>query len=169
MHEPHVHPPVATEQHPEHHEHHDIHVKPLIWFVVIFFAATIAIHIGLYWVFWIYKSNTEPASNIRQVSGDVASEMKPVVPEPRVQGIDALSPAPDGTMKPYHKNTPREDTFEMKRQTENWLESSGESAEKGYYHIPIEAAMRLAVERKLIKPRTGPASTQPKGGAGVAR
>jgi hypothetical protein len=179
MSETHAPSPLEIEQHPERHESTDVQARPIVWFIIIFFVFAVLVHLLVWWTFAMDLRAPEQAGNIHEVVPNVARDKTFQIntPEPRLQGMPGGPGLRGGRPVPdYHKNTPRQDTQEMKDQTQAILKTSGDSYEQGFKRIPIEDAIRLAAQRHLIQPKLPSAThpttlptTQPNGGAGVHR
>ena len=116
------------------HEHTDASV----WTVTKFFAwlavAAVVIHVGLAAMFWLFA---EQRASVAEPRFPLAAEEGPrLPPEPRLQRF------------------PREDIQQYRLSEEAVLQQYGwVDRGAGTVHIPIQEAMRLAVERNLLRSR----------------
>jgi hypothetical protein len=134
MHEETIHPPAGDGS--ARHEPSDIDTRPLRIAGIIFLLCGIAIPLGLLWLFNIYKRTAVyPDQDV------VHSEVRtagPSAPEPRVQGIPT-----------FHRQVPREDMEQLRRESEQRLNSYGKGEEAGFVRIPIDRAMQIMAERQM--------------------
>jgi|ERR1051325_4789094 hypothetical protein len=129
------------------HETSDVSVRALLWFVVIFVAFAVVVHVLLYGLFKVYvwqaKNEPHPART--------AMKTAPPIPEnPRLQPFPSKDAK--GTDVAPTSATPVVDMAEM-RQKENealttpgWLDK-----EHGRVRIPIESAKQLVLQRGVLK------------------
>jgi hypothetical protein len=124
-------------------EHTDASVFIIVKFILWLAVAAVVIHIGLGLLFQMFATSrverTEPRFPL------AASEEPRLPPEPRLQRF------------------PREDILRFRLGEEATLQSYGwidKSA--GTVHIPIQDAMRLVLERKLLPSRPQPPAQDPK-------
>ena len=123
------------DPHPESHEHSDVPIRPLAIALGAIAAVCVVTAVLLYWLFWNYKTSQEATERPRTA----VPTAKPVVPEPRLQGVPGFS----GTH-------PTEDMRDQRLRYERELTSYGRSPEEGKAKVPIDRAMDLALERKLF-------------------
>src|SRR5258705_132329 len=63
------------------HEHRDISLRLIVWSAITFLVAGMIIHIGVWWLFKLYRAQDEQ----RDVRRTRVEEPSPVPPEPRLQ------------------------------------------------------------------------------------
>ncbi|HYR88593.1 MAG TPA: hypothetical protein VE422_31220 [Terriglobia bacterium] len=109
------------------HEHRDISFRLIAWSGITFLVAAVLIHIGVWWLFQVYRTHNER----RDVRRTLVDEPSPIPPEPRLQ------------------IAPQADLAEYLRSQREILNSYGwASREQGRVRIPITRAMELAVEQE---------------------
>ena len=129
----HYHVPHA-DAHPEQHEHSDVPIRPLAIALASIAGTCVVTGVLLYAVFWNFKNSQE--SQERPRTGVPVA--KPVVPEPRLQGVPGFS----GTH-------PKEDMTDLRLRYDQELTSYGRT-EDGKARVPVDRAMDLALERKMF-------------------
>lgn len=134
---------------PEMHEHSDVPIRPLAAALGAIAAICVVTCVLVYWLFWSYKTNQEAQERPRTA----IPAAKPVVPEPRLQGVPGFS----GTH-------PTVDMADQRRRYELELNSYGRAAEDGKAKVPIERAMEIALERELFPTAGGDAAGKQGGG-----
>ena len=130
----HYHVPHA-DPHPEQHEHSDVPIRPLAIALGAIAATCVVTVVLLYFVFWRYKTQQESLERPRTA----VPLAKPVVPEPRLQGVPGFS-----------SSHPSEEMADLRRRDQEELNSYGRSEEQGKARVPIDRAIDLALERKLF-------------------
>jgi hypothetical protein len=110
-------------------ETRDIHVRPLVMFVVAFLAIAIVVQLLALWMFRVLdrQEATEKRASFSLAAGTQASLPR----EPRLEEIDRLGPRPELGI---------EERLAAQQAT---IEVYGATPEKGYVRIPIERAMEL--------------------------
>jgi len=109
------------------HEHRDISLRLIVWSAITFLVAGVIIHVGVWWLFKLYRAQDEQ----RDVRRTRVEEPSPVPPEPRLQ------------------ITPQADLTEYLRSERQTLNSYGwASRDQGRVRIPIDRAMELVVEQE---------------------
>ncbi len=63
------------------HEHRDISLRLIVWSAITFLVAGVIIHVGVWWLFKLYRAQDEQ----RDVRRTRVEEPSPVPPEPRLQ------------------------------------------------------------------------------------
>jgi hypothetical protein len=109
------------------HEHSDLSPGLIVKAAIAFLVATVAIHIGVWWLFQFYRTQDER----RDVRRTLVEEPAPVPPVPRLQ----VNPHED--LETY---------LQAQRQTLNsygWV-----SRDEGRVRIPISRAMELVAEQE---------------------
>ena len=142
---------------PEQHEHSDVPIRPLAITLLAIAGLLLFSFVFLLFLFNRYEKQQEsmemPRTGLTNPEGQ--SVVRPVVPEPRLEGIPGFS------NNPY-----TQELSKLRARHDADLNDGGKSAEEGYAKIPIDRAMDLAVERGMFK--TAPAGAPPNpGGAGV--
>ena len=122
------------------HEPTDFDTRPLRIAAIIFVSSMIAILLALLGLFRHY-AGTAVAPN-RNLVNDEVRDARPTAPEPRIQGVPA-----------FHANVPRADMEQLRRESQQRLNSYGKSEEAGFVRIPIDRAMQI-LAKKGIKPTT---------------
>jgi hypothetical protein len=122
------------------HEPTDIDTRPLRIAAIIFVISMIAILLALLGLFRHY-SNTAVAPDRNLVNQQVR-DARPTAPEPRIQGVPT-----------FHGNVPRLDMEQLRRESQQRLNSYGKSDEPGFVRIPIDRAMQILADQKM-KPTT---------------
>lgn len=126
------------------HEHDGVNLKGIMIAAVVLVVVTVITQIAM-WQIWTAQRETarraEPATAVL----------------PQASPAGASAPLLQGSER--HITWPYEDVEKMKRDNEARLKSSGRNAD-GSAHIPIEEAMKLTIDRKLLKTAT----TRPGGG-----
>lgn len=151
------------DPHPELHEHSDVPIRPLAITLGAIAATCVLTGVLLYWLFWNFKGQQEASERPRTA----VPMAKPVVPEPRLQGVPGFS-----------DNHPTQDMDQMRARYAAELESYAPNPGTPTARIPIDRAIDLALERNLFpvagatkdaptsRPSTGP-STRPAGQGGT--
>ena len=134
------------DAHPELHEHSDVPIRPLVWALVSIAALCVVSFVLLYFLFGRYDRQQKA----QEVPRTAVPGAKPAVPEPRLEGIPG-----------YSDNRERQEVGVLKARYERELHSYA-PGEGGTAAIPIERAMDLALEQKLFKTASPPA-TNPAG------
>jgi hypothetical protein len=122
------------DPHPELHEHSDVPIRPLAIALAGIAGTCVVTGVMLYAVFWNFKKSQDSLERPR--TG--VPTARPVVPEPRLQGVPGFS----GT----HPSEDMRDQLQRYRQE---LTSYGRT-EDGKARLPIDRAMDLALERKMF-------------------
>ena len=123
------------DPHPEAHEHSDVPIRPLVIALAAIVVVGAVTHVLLYWVFWRYDTQQRAL----EIPRTAVTAARPVVPEPRLQGVPGLS-----------DNHPTQDMQQMRARYRAELTSYGKSADGAAARVPIDRAMELALERKLF-------------------
>jgi|SRR5882724_4114075 len=138
MHDDAVHPPTAESS--ARHEPTDIDTGPLKIVAMVFVIAAVVIPLALWRLFKHYeKTATHPDRNMVNSKVQTAG---PSAPEPRIQGVPT-----------FHGNVPRADMEQLRRESQQRLNSYGKSEDAGFVRIPIDRAMQILAE-KGMKPTT---------------
>jgi len=125
-------------ENPARHEPTDINTRPLKIMAAVSVIAAVVIPLGLLWLFRHYEHTaTHPDLNMVKFRPEA-----PGTPEPRIQGVPT-----------FHGNIPRADMEELRRQSQQRLNSYGKSEDQGFVRIPIDRAMQILVD-KGMKPTT---------------
>ncbi|HEV8607706.1 MAG TPA: hypothetical protein VGQ99_20390 [Tepidisphaeraceae bacterium] len=133
MHEDAIHPPAGDVS--AGHEPAEIDTRPLRITAIVLLLCGIAIPLALLWLFKVYeRTAVYPEANA--VHSEVRSA-GPSAPEPRVQGIPT-----------FHGQAPRADMEQLRRESEERLNSYGKGEEVGFVRIPIDRAMQIMAERQ---------------------
>jgi hypothetical protein len=116
------------------HEHTDANIWIIAKFLFWLIVAAVIIHFGLALLFGLFVeqrvANVDPRYPLATAEGER------VPPEPRLQRF------------------PREDILRLRTGEENVLNNYGWVDQKaGTVHIPIQDAMRLVLERRMLKAR----------------
>jgi len=136
MHEDALHsPPVETSSR---HEPTDINIGPLKMFVAIFAICAVVILMSL---LWLFKHNEKTATQPDAVNMHLQSAA-PTAPEPRIQGVPR-----------FHGPVPRIDMENLRRESQQRLNSYGKSEDAGFVRIPIDRAMQILADQRM-KPTT---------------
>jgi hypothetical protein len=121
-------------------EHTDANVWLIAKFVVGLIVAAVIIHFGLALLFNVFVSQRVARVEPRFPLATTEGERLP--PEPRLQRF------------------PREDIMRFRTGEEALLQNYGWIDQKaGVVHIPIQDAMRLVLERKMLQSRPDPGAT----------
>jgi hypothetical protein len=134
MHDEALHPP-ATEI-PARHEPTDINTRPLRIVAIIFLFSAIAISLALLLLFKYY-ARTAVAPDRELVDSQVRKSA-PTAPEPRIQGVPT-----------FHGNVPRADMEQLRRESQQRLNSYGKAEDQGFVRIPIDRAMQILSEKGM--------------------
>lgn len=132
-----------------HHETSDVSVRGLLWFVVIFVAFAIVVHVLLYGLFklyvWEFKNEPHPARTAMKMPPDAN------VPQtPRLQPFPAKD-AKGADVSP-NASTPVVDMVEMRQREQEALDNPGWiDQQHGRVRIPIETAKQLVLQRGQLK------------------
>jgi hypothetical protein len=130
------------DPHPELHERSDVPIRPLAIALAAIAAACLLTFVLLYFVFWRYKSQQDAQERPRTA----VPMAKPVVPEPRIQGVQGFS-----------DNPPTQDLSDLRARYQRDLSSYGRGPEAGKATVPIDRAMDIALERRMfpVAPKEG--------------
>lgn len=118
------------------HEDRDVNVRAVLWFGVALIAVAIVVHLSLWFLFKVYRHQAAPKD----------------LPASMVQGGRAASP-PEPRLQPCPNcggelNDPPKDLDDMRAEEQKALDSYGwVDQQAGVVHIPIEQAMKLAVQK----------------------
>ena len=124
-------------------EHTDAHVGPMIKFALWLVICAVTVHVGLAAVYWLL---------IRESTERVDTQRYPL----------AASGAPRLPAEPRLQQFPGNELYDFRLKEEADLHSYGwVDKDAGTVHIPIEAAMRLMVERGVLTMRPVDASKPP--------
>jgi len=120
-----------------HHEESDVNVRALLWFVVIFIAFAVVMHIALYGMFRFFvtfeRGRTNAPLTAMQRPEDMDIPQTPRLQPFRMKENDA----------PYNA-TPVVDMEEMRAHEQKVLDNYGwVDKQKGVVHIPIEDAKKM--------------------------
>ena len=137
----------ASTVNPEtHHEESDVNVRALLWSVAIFIGFAILTHLSM-WVLFRFFRDLE-RGDVREPMSAIAKMPGAGVPEePRLQPFPNMN---SKTAQPYppNTNTPVTDMEDMRRSEDQILHNySWADQQKGRARIPIDVAMKLAVQR----------------------
>ena len=114
------------------HEVSDVRIRGFVWFVVLFIAAAVVIHLTLWGLYGALLGH-QPAGS----ESPVAVYNRPP-PAPQLQGSQA------------HPPLDRQDMEHFRQREEALLNSYGWiDRNKGVAHIPIDRAMQLTLQRGL--------------------
>ena len=120
-----------------HHEHSDVNIRAILGFGGALFAVAVAVHVLIYALFGYFDSREGVQRPAEYPLAASQGHREP--PEPRLQ------------------TDPRQDLADMRAKEDEQLQSYGwVDKNAGIVRIPIEAAMKLTLERGL------PARTEPK-------
>ena len=142
------------DAHPEQHEHSDVPIRPLALALGGIAGTCVFTIVLLYFVFWHYKRQQDTLDLPRTA----VPMAKPVVPGPRLQGVPGFS-----------DNNDSQDLQALRDHYAARLNSYGRDEGGKSAHIPIDAAMDLAIQRKMFpvmnqKPQaSNPKPQAPKG------
>lgn len=131
----HGHDPV--EQHPERHEQTDVSIKSLTLFLIIFATVIVGTMIGLVYLYTGFDSLAWESRVPRS-----AIQAEPSMPAIPLQGIPG-----------YHSNSPARDTELYLESQKILLMTSGPTTQPGYVRIPVEDAMQILIDRKMLVTR----------------
>jgi len=142
-----------------HHEESDVNVRALVMFAVIFIVFALIAHLVLVLMFKTYVK-IEHHRNTNQMTGISRTED---MARPQNQPLLQPFPRRAGTtdMPPY-QSTPVTDLSELRANEDKVLHSYGwVDRQKGVVRVPIDVAMRLAVQRGLPVQQTTTAQPAP--------
>jgi hypothetical protein len=131
----HGHDPV--EQHPERHEQSDVSIKSLTLFLIIFATVLVGTMIGLVYLYTGFDSLAWESRVPRS-----AVQAEPVTPAIPLQGIPG-----------YHDNSPARDTELYIQAQKKLLATGGPTTQPGFVRIPIDEAMQIVIDRKMLVSR----------------
>jgi hypothetical protein len=118
----------------------DLSVRYILAFGLTMIVSAVVIHAGIYWLFEHY---TAREARIKESPFPLAAERPPRPREPLLEGIRR-----EEGVNPYvHADTLRT-TAPEELHSYGWVDHK-----KGVVRIPIEAAMKLVVEQKLLPSR----------------
>lgn len=124
------------------HEHDRVNLKFIATAAGILVAIAVVLHVVLWW-FW---------ADFSRSARDHSTAPSAVEARRPTGNVVAMDAAPlQGS--PGHANLPYEDVIEMNRLNAEHLNSAGTRPD-GTRFIPIERAMRLTIERGLLKSAT---------------
>lgn len=126
-----------------HHETSDVHVRGILWFVVIFIAFAIVTHIFLYFLY---------AGLQKHFRGDIQPKRTAISVPPQLPQTPRLQPFPQqdqrGSAIPPYSSTPVVDMVEMHASEDQALKTPGWiDKQKGIVRIPIDRAKEIVVQR----------------------
>ena len=135
-----------------HHEESDVDVRGILWFIVIFIAFAVVVHILLYFLFNFYRN---------LFRGDVQPARTAIATPAQLPQTPRLQPFPakDQRGEPIAPvaSTPVVDMVEMRRAEDEALTNPAWiDRQKGIVRIPIEHAKQLVLERGLLKVNVTP-------------
>jgi hypothetical protein len=137
MHEDALHTPAGEGS--ARHEPTDINTRPLKVVAFVFFISAVVIPLVLLWLFKYYEK-TVARPDRELVNSQVPAG--PMAPEPRIQGVPT-----------FHGPVPRADMEQLRRESQQRLNSYGKSEDAGFVRIPIDRAMQILADRQM-KPTT---------------
>ncbi|HEV8291032.1 MAG TPA: hypothetical protein VGP94_03890, partial [Tepidisphaeraceae bacterium] len=114
----------------------DINTRPLRIVAIIFLFSAIAISLALLLLFKYY-ARTAVAPDRELVDSQVRKSA-PTAPEPRIQGVPT-----------FHGNVPRADMEQLRRESQQRLNSYGKAEDQGFVRIPIDRAMQILSEKGM--------------------
>ena len=127
---------------PEQHEHSDVPIGPLVIALAGIAGLLVFSAVFLIFLFRRYERQQEsmemPRTGVTNVQGQ--SVVRPVVPEPRLEGVPGYSE------DPY-----TQELSQLRRRHAAELNGWGRSEADGYARIPIDQAMDLAIQRGMFK------------------
>ncbi len=128
-----------------HHEESDVNVRALLWFVAVFIAFALVMHVALWVLFKFYVRIERGATNAPMTQVAVS-------PDTNVPGLPRLQPFPSkgprGETQSPVAATPAADLVDMRAHEDAILNHYGwVDQQNGIVHIPIEQAKQLALER----------------------
>ncbi|HVT44071.1 MAG TPA: hypothetical protein VMT00_06750 [Thermoanaerobaculia bacterium] len=137
-----------------HHEESDVNVRAILWFVAIFIAVAIVVHLAVAWLFFQFRDRAQgrqgpPVTMVSDVE-------PPAPPSPRLQPFpQALPPFPGTTEESIVADTPTVDMIRLNQEQDTLLGSYGwVDREEGIVRIPIDEAIRQVAERGLpVRPQ----------------
>jgi hypothetical protein len=149
----------VTEEHPERHEHSDVSIRGITYTAIGITIVAVIVH-TLLWVLQNRYLARQEVQN-RQVRRTLLepAPQEPPADVPRLQGLPG-----------YHAPTPMADMDAFRDAIARELTTYGRSPD-GTYHIPVEAAVRVALEQNAFPtrqaaPSTGAAATTQPAGTG---
>lgn len=125
------------------HETSDINVRGVFWFIVIFIAFAVVVHVLLYFLYSAFR---------KEFRGDIQPARTAIRAPAQVPQTPRLQPFPakDQNGQPIAPNasTPPVDMAEMRAAEDEALNNPGwVDKQKGIVRIPIERAKQLVVQR----------------------
>jgi len=138
-----------TDAHPERHEHSDVPIRPLAISLAAIAFILAGSFVFLYFLFFHYKGQQD-ALEVKRTN---VPDAKPLIEGPRLQGVPGFS-----------DKHPKDELKDQRDAYRAELESYGKTPD-GFAQVPVDTAMRLAIERGMFK--TAPARHGP-GGATTA-
>jgi len=127
----------VNHQNPAHHEESDVNIRAILGFGVALFAVAAVVHVLIFGLFRLFEARDGVKVAVEYPLAAAQGHREP--PEPRLQ------------------TDPRQDLADMRAKEDYVLGSYGwVDKNAGVVRIPIDAAMKLTLERGL------PARTEPK-------
>ena len=128
-----------TDAHPERHEHSDVPIRPLAISLAAIAFILAGSFVFLYFLFFHYKGQQD-ALEVKRTN---VPDAKPLIEGPRLQGVPGFS-----------DKHPKDELKDQRDAYRAELESYGKTPD-GFAQVPVDTAMRLAIERGMFK--TAPA------------
>lgn len=126
-----------VEQHPERHEQSDVSIRSLTLFLIIFATVLVGTMIGLVYLYTGFDSLAWESRVPRS-----AVKVEPSMPAIPLQGIPG-----------FHDNSPARDTERYIEAQKMLLATGGPTTQPGFVRIPIDDAMQVVIDRKMLLTR----------------
>lgn len=129
------------------HEHSDVHVRPILAFVVGLLVTGVVVHLALAWLFFVLREREDRAkrSHWPLMHGPETVTLEERVerlPEPRLEGLDLQ--APRHTLGRLRPSPTQEELSEQERQLR---QGQGPSIEEAMRQVVEEAKQRAKAEK----------------------
>lgn len=131
------------------HEKSDVSVRGLLWFIVIFIAFAVVVHVLLYLLFEFYRNQFQhephpPRTAVAMPAGQNVPQLPRLQPFPlKDQRGEYVAP---------NASTPPVDMSEMRAREDQVLNNPGWiDRQKGIVSIPIENAKQIVLQRGMLQ------------------
>ena len=129
-----------------HHEKSDVSVRALLWFILIVVVFSFLLHIVIYLMYKGFAGIERRRNTVKMTEMERPADLSVPKNQPLLQPFPRKMA--NGEDLPPNSATPVVDLAEMRRTEDQALHSYGwVDKQKGIVRIPIEEAMKLAVQR----------------------
>lgn len=151
------------------HEPSDVKIGAILTFVGLLTLASIAICVGLYFLFWFYnrtEDEREPKPGPMAMTKEAREQRLP--PEPRLQNAPGFGlKLENGQWVNLEKREPAAEYQELRKQWEQTLREGLKDDSNKVVGMPIEEAMKIIAQGNRLPTRGEPGSAAKSGEEGI--